>query len=99
MRKNRISKPSDKPRSRGKSDSLFFTKPEGFRVFKDVPASLMEHQGGLALQSMACLSAPLDALDAREREKVFAIFGQISGLRRAHHRGSQELILKLKADS
>ena len=47
--KNRFSAPSDK------SDGWIFTKPEGFRVVKDVPASLMEHRGGLGLQSMACL--------------------------------------------
>gem|GEM_PF-2866196 len=66
IRKDRFSTPSDK------SDGSFFTKPEGFRVLKDVPArrigcikagwpaSLMEHRGGLGLQSMACFfSNPL----------------------------------------
>jgi len=33
MRKNRFSTPSDK------SDGLIFTKPEGFRIFKDVDFS------------------------------------------------------------
>jgi hypothetical protein len=47
MQKYRFSDPSDK------SDGSLFTKPEGFRVSKDVPASLMEHRGGLGLQSMA----------------------------------------------
>jgi len=53
MRKNRFSTPSDK------SDGSLFTKPEGFRIFKDVPASLMEHRGGLGLQSMACFLSNL----------------------------------------
>jgi len=90
MGKNRISKPSDK------SDGLFFTKPEGFRMFKDVPASLMEHRGGLDFSRWRAFQRLLDALDAREREKVFAIFGQISCLRRA-----RSLFPKtdLKADS
>jgi hypothetical protein len=36
MRKSPFFTPSDK------SDGLFFTKPEGFRIFKDVPASLIK---------------------------------------------------------
>jgi len=61
VRKNLFSTPSDK------SDGSVFTKPGGFRIFKDVPASLIGcieagwparptwiAEVGLGLQSMAC---------------------------------------------